>query len=394
MLNTVPLFAILWLPLAGAAQQLRWGSSAKERSHRVSDAIGVSNGLLVVLTSLALGYTPMFYLMVTSPYPCSTGLSGCGSISCICGNFVTVHGYAWMITTLFGGAVCVMREASSLDGRSRALCAAGACCILFTAIFPEQFTIDPTAPEVMLYDAFMMHEAGLGGAVLLLVFVPYMRVCLATRRMSAGSRCRALLPRTIHILALLAYGVAFLWFRPREPDITDFCAPIATEAACNAWPSLPPTECAALAHMRGSHGAPVPSRYSCEFVNMSLTPMEALLYPPEYVSTHSGVCKKAACLLLKNARSISLEFGMLFLVGAYVTSYTRVDLAWAASVNDGHEGLSNVLGSFAPPPEAEDGGANGVMPLGSLPAHADPSAGLVRNAYGLPWSMPTGVDAR
>ena len=71
----------------------------------MSDAIGVSNGLLVVLASLAIGYIPTFYLLLLSPHPCATGLGGCGSISCICGNYYT-QGYAWMIVTLFGGAAC------------------------------------------------------------------------------------------------------------------------------------------------------------------------------------------------------------------------------------------------------------------------------------------------
>ena len=386
-LTTAPLLSILWLPLAGAAQQLRWGSSPKERQHRLSDAIGVSNGMLVVLASLALGFTPTFYLLLASRYPCATGLGGCGSISCVCGNYLT-QGYAWMITTLFGGVVCVLREAAALDGPSRAACATGACMVLLTAIFPEKFSVDPTAPETMFYDGYLLHVLGLGGCTTLLVLVPFTRVCLATSFMAPPSRCRALLPRTIHVGALVVYGGAFLHFRPHGPDISDYCAPIRTEGACAAWPSLPPVTCSELAHTRGSRAAPVPARYTCTFINASLTRPEQLLYPPEYVAQHGGACKKARCRLVENSRSISLEFGMLFLVGAYITSYTRVDLAWAASVSGGQT-------SFAAPTLEHDGEAGGVTPLEALRTpQADAAVGLVRNVYGLPWAMPTGVDAR
>ena len=66
-LTTLPLFSLLWLPLAGAASQLRWG----EPSRKVSDAMGVTNGMLVVLVALALGFTPTFYLLLLSPHPCA-----------------------------------------------------------------------------------------------------------------------------------------------------------------------------------------------------------------------------------------------------------------------------------------------------------------------------------
>ena len=381
LLTTAPLLSIAWLPVAGAAEQLRWGAPSV---NRVGDAMGVSSGLLIVLASLAMGFLPTFYLLLASPRPCATALGGCGSISCACGNYYP-QGYTWMCVTLLVGALLALREAALLDGYSRVASAVGAIMVLFTAIFPERFTLDPTSPGTMLYAGYLMHLFGLGSCMVLLVATPFLRVCAATHRMPRRARLRALLPRAIHVTALLAYGVSFIILRPPEPDISDFCAPITpalfegggedphlmAAAACAAWPSLPPASCATLASVGGTPGAPVPTRYTCAFVNSSLTQAEALLLPPAYALGHDGACQKARCRLLVNARSMSLEFGMLFLVGAYITSFLRVDLAWVASVSGGRA-------AFNQPTDGEQ---------------------LVRSAYvaptpdGPPWSMPHGVRA-
>ena len=396
----LPLLSILWLPLAGAAQQLRWGGASRGAGHaknRVSDAMGVPNGLLIVLASLALGFLPTFFLLLASPHACSTALGGCGSISCACGNYIP-QGYTWMAVTLSLGALGVMREAAVLDGRARACTALGGTCVLFTAIFPEEFTIDPLAPGHTMYIGYLMHVGGLGCAVLLLVVSPYVQVVAATRRMSARARLRALLPRSLHVAALLGYAVAFLLLRPDGPDISDYCAPLApalfeaaqpgisvqdarrrAAEACAAWPALPPADCTALAPPTGvqsARGSPLPARYTCTWLNSSLTPAEALLYPPEYVARHDGACVKFACRLLVNARSIALEFGMLFLVASFVTSYLRVDLAW----------VNGVAGA------AGDGGA----PAPHVALRRDePAEGLLAPAaYAAPWAMPSGSEQR
>ena len=56
--------------------------------------------------------------------------------------------------------------------------------------------------------------------------------------------------------------------------------------------------------------------------------LQVLLSPATDVERHGGVCKKRECKLYRNARSICLEFALLFLIGAYVTSYTAADMRW------------------------------------------------------------------
>ena len=76
------------------------------------------------------------------------------------------------------------------------------------------------------------------------------------------------------------------------------------------------------------HSPRLPTSYTCAWDNASLTPVEALLYPREYVASHSGVCRKARCALYANARSIALEFGVLLLVATYAIGYALGDMRW------------------------------------------------------------------
>ena len=268
-----------------------------------------------------------------------------------------------MCVTLTIGVLLVMREASALDGKSRAASAIGGLAILTTAIFPEAFTTDATANSRMLYVLYLLHVGGLGTCMVLLIFVPYVRVCCATYRMPRRARLRALLPRTLHLAALMGYGYSFALLRlihgPDGPevqtDVSDYCSPITPElfalthgvgpgaaamaqAACNGWPDVSEDTCTALTNgtiglSSTLHGSPLPVRYTCAYINETLTHAQAALHQPEYVSLHQGGCYKSTCKLLVNARSIALEFGMLFLFGAYITAYLRVDLAWVTSVN-------------------------------------------------------------
>ena len=56
-LNVTPLLSLVWLPFAHSAQLLSCGPMP---DRKISDALGVSNGLLVVLASLAMGFFPTF----------------------------------------------------------------------------------------------------------------------------------------------------------------------------------------------------------------------------------------------------------------------------------------------------------------------------------------------
>ena len=334
-LVTVPLFSMLWLPLAGSV-----GSRYRQGLHPgaasgLGVALGFSSGMLAVMASLAFAFIPTFFLLLSSPHPCATAIGACGSISCACGNFYP-SGYAWMNAILTISTLLIVRETSDLPWRTRAVSATGGLAILFTAINPERFSLDTTSPADVLAIGYMLHIFGLAAAIGLLVFVPFARVVRATRLrgLTGRSRCRVLLPRTAHIATLVAYLLAFAALRPQGPDVSDFCSPnspamhrgsrAAAAAACNAWPSLPPAKCARLRHLPPDRGQPLPVRYTCAWVNASLSEAEELLMPSSYDASFDGACTKATCRLLVNARSMALEFGFLFLQGAYVTLCKRV----------------------------------------------------------------------
>ena len=131
--------------------------------------------------------------------------------------------------------------------------------------------------------------------------------------------------RSAHLSLALAYGGAFAALKGHA-DVSDFCAPIASAAECGAWP--PAAVCDSLQRLSGAAGHRLPTSYTCAWDNASLTPVETLLYPREYVATHSGRCRKARCELYVNARSIALEFGVLLLVATYAIGYALGDMRW------------------------------------------------------------------
>ena len=369
--ETALLVVLAALPLISMLWPLLCGSCSASKSINGSSMVGMRSGLLVIMASLAMGFIPTLFLLLASPHPCATAVGGCGSISCACGNYYPA-GYTWMNVILTLAVLLVLREVADLPcWRTRAASALGALCILFTAINPERFALDPTQPADELHVGYDFHIMGLAVATALLVFMPFLRltstvlccrqpltiltmptanVAPSTAMVSRSRRLRVLLPRAIHVFVLLCYIVAFAIYRPHGPDISDFCSPISAAnlggstqraaAACNAFPSLKPTQCAEVARLakKGGHvglrGSPLPIRYTCGFVNHTLGEAESLLLPPAYTQMHGGECKKANCELLKNARSMVLEFGMLFLVGAYVTLFHRADLVWVIELRD------------------------------------------------------------
>jgi len=218
----------------------------------------------------------------------------------------------------------------------------------------------PSIARALLW-ADGLHIIGLGAATSLLVFYPFVRVVVATGHWAARRRLWALYRRAIHILLILTYFVALVVY-VTSPDISDYCTPIGSSTqqfallsgaphrpaasgvppaggtmhgtraaeACEAWPSLPPEACASFEPRRLHRpGMPLPVAYRCSWLNDSLTEAEALLLPGRWAVERQGTCLKGPCRLFSNARSMALEFGMLFLVGTYVTAYSRQDVAWA-----------------------------------------------------------------
>ena len=156
-LATLPLLSMVWPMFSGSI-------------------VGMKNGFLVIMASLTLGFLPTFFLLLTSPYPCATAISGCGSISCACGNYYP-SGYTWMDVLLTLSTLLTLREVADITcWRTRAFSALGALCLLFTGINPERFATDLTQPAQELHVGYMLHLGGLAAATGLLVFVPFLRL--------------------------------------------------------------------------------------------------------------------------------------------------------------------------------------------------------------------------
>ena len=264
-----------------------------------------------------------------------------------------------MNTVLTISALLIVRETSDLPWRTRAVCAMGGLAILFTAINPERFSLDTTSPADVLAIGYTLHIFGLAAAICLLVFVPFARVVRASRLrgLPTRTRVRVLMPRSMHIAVLVTYLLAFAALRPHGPDITDFCAPnspamhhgsrATAAAACNAWPSLPPAKCARLRDLPPTRGQPLPARYTCAWVNTSLSESAELLMPSSYDAIYDGACKKATCQLLVNARAMALEFGFLFLQGAYITMCKQAQATLHLAPCHGFRSLSHACRSVS-----------------------------------------------
>ncbi len=88
---------------------------------------------------------------------------------------------------------------------------------------------------------------------------------------------------------------------------------------------------------------------------------------------------------------------MLFLVAAYISSYTRVDLAWAATVagRGRHTRLGIEDGAIEPLPTAGPL-MRSTYPPGYAGSYVNPAAGIhpspqaCRDSPQSPWSMPHG----
>lgn len=353
----VALVAIVVLPVAGVLLPLLLASTtasagpdvAHHHSLPVASSVA-SSGMLVVLVCLVLGYSPTFFMLLTSQHPCTTAIGGCASISCACGNYYE-YGYTWMAVVLITCSMLLVRDFASLpDGRLKRMLLAGALCVMTPGVMPERFETESSQPVRFLNLAYAMHLIGLALSMLLLMVLPFAVVCSRAARRLGRRACRCVLGvRGAHAGAAAGFALAFLALKG-QADVSDYCAAFAADAvsagqgqpgqpspliaaalACDAWPALPAADCAALASLRSTGGHPVPATYRCGWINGSLSALDRLLLPSDYVPIHDGLCRKARCKLYANARSMALEFAMLWAMGSYVALYTRGDMEWVAS---------------------------------------------------------------
>ena len=267
------------------------------------------------------------------------------SAACACGNYYEV-GYAWMAVILILCSCLLVREFATLPpSLIKRLLILGALCAMTPGVLPEHFERRDRTKPLRFFDlAYELHMLGLGAGTMLLTALPFAIVCIhSIRRLRSPARWRVLGWRAVHALGLLGFGIAFLVLRGTA-DVSDYCAAIApapssseaagaaaaalAEAECASWPALPAAACASVGALESTGGHPVPARYSCGWVNGSLSHFDELMLPASYTRLHASRCLKTRCRLLENALSMSLEFGMLFLVGSYVAIYTRTDMEW------------------------------------------------------------------
>jgi hypothetical protein len=319
------LIAIVAIPVVGASLPILLASSSSNLAFTPRANSVSASGMLVVLVCLVLGYSPTFFSLLTARYPCATAIGSCASISCACGNYYEM-GYTWMAVVLITCSSVLVREFAPLPtGLLRSTLIFGSLCIMTPGVFPERFETNLTEPVRFLSLSYSLHVLGLGLAMLLLVALPFGLICnRARRRLGWPARARVLLPRGAHALSAAAFAFIFVVYRGTA-DVSDYCAHQsphsfggqvgAAATSCAAWPTLSATDCAAVSALPRTAGHPVPVTYTCDWVNGSLSRLDELLLPGSYALLHEGECKKGACRLYVNARSIALEFGMLFLMG-------------------------------------------------------------------------------
>jgi len=318
-----------------------------------------SGGLLVVIWLLTACVVPPFFMLLAAPLPCTTALGGCGTISCSAANYY-FEGYVFMFVVLSVGATVLAREISSFPDHTpwqrnlRALLILGGLLALLTGIFPERFGTNADREAggyVFFVGSFSFHLLGLLAAMGLFNATPLCLLLRASRAVRIDWT-RILAIRGVHALAALAYFGFFAAFRTL-PDASEFCAPFAADpAGCAAWPNLTDADCKRLGQLASGpdwlatpDGHRLPTTYRCVFVRGTLSEAEGLLLPPAVAAAQTASCYKGECRLYENARSIALEFGLLYLVAAYMATYALPDMRWVLE-------LEAPATAAAPPPAA------------------------------------------
>ena len=221
----------------------------------------VASGFLVVNWLLVACVLPVYAMLLVSPYPCATGLGGCGTISCVAGNDM-FEGYVFMFVTLTAAAFLLAREVMLLPAsRMRSVLLIAALCVCLTGVYPEHFSTASTLDHgsgVLYAGGFSLHVVGLVCAAVAFVQLPYLRLVFYARRehMRTRSVClepdwtRALAIRSAHAAAIGVYMTLLLALRTL-PDGSDYCSPLKHDAeACGAWPNLTINDCNQLAALR------------------------------------------------------------------------------------------------------------------------------------------------
>ena len=297
------------------------------------------SGLLTVIWVMCLAVVVVFFMMLNSAHPCSTGLGECRTISCMCGN-VLPEGYVFMFCSLMITSLILVQRIARMYHHMRrqhkilkAVLIAGALLLTLTGIFPERYDQN-NEPLIPLY---ALHLFGVYGACLLLLCVPFGWFANHWVKHRHELPLSSLLVRSTYFVAVVCFGTALYVYGSDVIDqVSDYCSAITSEAECSAWPTMTPGECAdALACVSNTSvgvpkGAPaacdgfVQPNFGCTWSPTELNNWTRIVAPDSYKQARA--CVRTSCPLYAYARGVALEFAVLLLTLCYVATFGLHDV--------------------------------------------------------------------
>jgi hypothetical protein len=205
---------------------------------------------------------------------------------------------------------------------SRTLLISGALLVSLTGVFPAREARDNSVEQTTLEDGTLIHTAGIGLGVIIMVHVP--EYVSAHRRLEGKRHTTAILcsllpgmigtdgAELLYTLCLWGLMVSFIVLHKREGHSTsNYCAGIADDGnlsrACPLWPQLDNQTC----HNLTSDGLVRP-RYRCGFVPGVWEDSGWNQIDPEHPIS-GGYCVKKECRLWESTLGVALEFAVLLL---------------------------------------------------------------------------------
>mmetsp|Transcript_10709 Transcript_10709/g.17955 ORF Transcript_10709/g.17955 Transcript_10709/m.17955 type:complete len:447 (+) Transcript_10709:43-1383(+) len=316
------------------------------------------SGLLTIIFVFTSAFVVVFIGVLQGEHPCDSGLGGCRTISCFCGNAIS-QGYAFMFGSLLLTCFMLVQRFTRMPHRHRAhhkwikaTLIVGSLMLSFTGTFPEKYDRNSTMASWGLY---ALHLLGVFGSGLLLLGLPFgwFFEHFWTHRdevslFSVGAR-------SVHVLLTLTYGTSMQLFGLEVEDQTvNFCHYMKDQESCDDWPRLQNSTCSNLLSCvhRSKSDCELPSAYTnnhtllqpnyrCRFLSADIDASTAVLAPAAYLQATApygfNSCIKSECPLFTYARTVALEFGTLLLILTYVASFALHDcarlLGRAASAN-------------------------------------------------------------
>lgn len=211
------------------------------------------SGLLTVVMVMACGFVVIFFSMLSTERPCTTGLGMCRTISCICGNLLP-EGYVFMFCMLSITSVILVQRISRMAHHHRIqhriikpVLIAGSLMLTLTGIFPERYDANNTMSGYLLL-LYYLHLLGVFGSGALLLLVPFAWFAEHWWTHRDSVPLRSLLPRLAYVLAVLAFSIAMTTLASDSvvrDEVQPFCSVMTSQSECDSWPRLNAANCTA-----------------------------------------------------------------------------------------------------------------------------------------------------